>query len=293
MIVNRYKKKIMVRRLWDRFIKNEKATTKEEECCRYKNAFYQKYGEGFSEPKIETIQIETINRCNGTCSFCPVNKYVDSRKMTQMEPELFKKIIQELVDMNYTGRIALFSNNEPLLDFDIEKKAEYVKKKLPKSFVYLYTNGTLMNVERFKKLVNWLDQMIIDNYNDNLKINENLKKIAELCLKDETLNKKVEIHLRKENEVLYTRGGQAPNNTKKEIRDYPCFLPFNQLIIRPDGKVSLCCSDALGKMTLGDIKIQSIKEIWTSETYSEIRGKIIEDISSIELCKYCDAKHYN
>lgn len=30
-------------------------------------------------PLFEYVEIETINRCNGVCSFCPVNKLVDTR----------------------------------------------------------------------------------------------------------------------------------------------------------------------------------------------------------------------
>lgn len=103
-------------------------------------------------------------------------------------------------------------------------------------------------------MFNWIDGFIIDNYNDKLVLNDNIIPIARLCEESPELDKKVEIHMRKLNEVLYTRGGHFPNNKKRLIRSYPFNLPFNHMVIRPDGMVSLCSSDALGKMTLRNVK---------------------------------------
>jgi radical SAM protein with 4Fe4S-binding SPASM domain len=265
----------------------------EQRANKHYNKAFEKKLHSLAEHSLpDTIQIETINRCNGTCSFCPVNKYVDTRKMKKMELTLYKKILQDLANLEYKGRIALYSNNEPLLDDRILEFAKMTKEILPECYLYIYTNGTLMTRELCMELVKYMDSIIIDNYNDDLELNENIKEIYDMCQNVPELDNKIEIHLRKVNEVLYTRGGQSPNNSKKKERNYPCMLPFSQMVIRPDGGVSLCCSDALGKMTLGNANEQTIEEIWNSSKYSEIRNKIVTDIRSIELCKYCDAKHY-
>ena len=63
---------------------------------------------------FNSIEIETINRCNNDCSFCPVNREKDIRSFAKMSDEIFYKIIDELHDMDYAKGINLFSNNEPL-----------------------------------------------------------------------------------------------------------------------------------------------------------------------------------
>lgn len=132
--------------------------------------------------------------------------------------------------------------------------------------------------------------LYIDNYNDALELNERPKIIYEYCKKNDLYKDKVEIHLRKSNEVLTTRGGQAPNNnTKKHTLNFPCILPYTQLIIRPDGKISLCCNDALGKFTLGNLNEQTLIEIWNSDKYSEIRHKIKMGREHLSLCQFCDS----
>ena len=48
-----------------------------------------------------------------------------------MSQDLFESIIQQLADIDYSGKLALFSNNEPFLDKDILAKHKHARDKLP------------------------------------------------------------------------------------------------------------------------------------------------------------------
>ena len=130
-----------------------------------------------SIPPINTIEIETINRCNNDCSFCPVNRNDDTRPFCKMSEELFKKIIDELAQNNYSGYISLFSNNEPLVDVRIFQFLKYAKDKLPNATHCMYTNGILLDDEKYIELVKYLDFLVIDNYDDDLKLLPNVSEI--------------------------------------------------------------------------------------------------------------------
>jgi hypothetical protein len=188
-----------------------------------------------------------------------------------MTDELFYKIINELGDMDYRGRLALHSNNEPFLDKRIISFAKYAREHVPNAFIYMYTNGTLLTLEKFKEIIPYLSKIYIDNYDDDLKLHENVQAIHNYCKRDAALNRKVEIHVRKVHEVLNTRGGQSPNNSKKQILPVSCILPFKQMVVRPDGRVSLCCNDPYGRYTLADLNHMSIQEAWYSERYQKVR----------------------
>ena len=121
-------------------------------------------------PDFYTIEIETYNRCNNICPFCPVNRNDDPRKPHFMDENLFNSIIDQLHHMDYRGYISLFSNNEPLLDKRIFRFIEIAKEKLPNAKHALFTNGLLLDVEKFLHLVNHLDLLIIDNYDDNFNL---------------------------------------------------------------------------------------------------------------------------
>lgn len=241
------------------------------------------------EAKIEEIEIETINRCNGSCSFCPVNVNEPQRPYARMEFSLVEKILDELVDINYTGKLSFFSNNEPFLDERIVDFYRMAKNKLPKCYTNLYTNGSLLKLSTFLEIIDYIDFFAIDNYNDDLKVNSSLNDVWEYINSHSYLKEKVTFFIRKQDEVLLSRGGQAPNKKNAVAVDEVCHLPFRQLVIRPTGEVSLCCNDALGKYTLGDLKKETIMEVWNSDQAKKIRNEMLTNRrKNLNLCNKCD-----
>ena len=216
------------------------------------------------------------------------------RPYAKMTEELFRKIIDELSEMNYTNGIALFSNNEPFLDERIIDFHKYANAKLPNAKFWLFTNGILLTFEKFIEIMPCLDVLIIDNYNDKKEINSpELRKIYDYLQEHHKLDERVDFSFRLQNQVLTSRGGQAPNKqgmNDTRVSDVLCSLPFRQLIIRPTGEVSLCCNDALGKYTLGNLNTQSISEVWHSEKYKEIRREMLANgRKKLMLCRNCDS----
>lgn len=250
------------------------------------DAVEELYGE---DRLFNHIEVETINRCNGSCSFCPVNYKVDPREKKIMSETMFKSIVGQLEEIRYTGRFTTFSNNEPLLDERIIEFNRYAREHLPNAKMHLYTNGTLMTIDIFEQLVEMLDELIIDNYQQELRLIKPCLEIIEYCEAHPELKKKVTIVLRKPNEILTSRGGDAPNrkNTGCYAKDR-CILPFKQMIIRPDGKVSLCCNDAIGKYTLGDLTKEKLIDIWYGPRFSMVRKCLYEGRENWGNCQFCD-----
>ena len=240
---------------------------------------------------FDHVEIETVNRCNGNCSFCPVSKGNDSREYHVMSQELFESIIDQLAKINYSGRLALFSNNEPFLDEMIIDKHKYAREKLPNARMHLFTNGTLLTVEKFIEITKYLDELVIDNYQQELKLIRPCKEIVEYCKDHTELKEKVTIILRKPNEILSSRGGDAPNRQGDlaSCSEAKCVLPYKQLIIRPDGRVSLCCNDPLGKNTLADLTKETLLEAWNNERFRTVREALYHGRMNWGHCKYCDA----
>lgn len=235
------------------------------------------------------VEIETVNRCNGTCDFCPVSAGNDTRQKNVMSLELFKKIIGELKDLNYGGYVAFFSNNEPFLDLDIQDKIKYAREQIPFAHSYLFTNGSLLSLNKLLHLLPFLDEVFIDNYTEDGSYIPLSKEIVSYYKEHPEIAEKITICLRNPHEILTTRGGNAPNRV--EIVSYPketCVLPFRQVVIRPDGKLSLCCNDALGRYTLGDLTKERLIDIWKGKSYREIRSKINLGRGELEMCRSCD-----
>ncbi|MCL1947923.1 MAG: radical SAM protein, partial [Chitinivibrionia bacterium] len=163
------------------------------------------------KPLFNYVEIETFNRCNGTCSFCPVNRNLDPRPLTKMSEKTFYKIIDNLSKLNFCGTISYYSNNEPIMDARIVEFIRYGVKKNPNANHSMISNGTLLNEEKFQALIDaGLNNLEISNYNDKLKLNENIKKIYDKY-KNEKFSMNCKISLRLNNQILSNRGGTAPN----------------------------------------------------------------------------------
>jgi len=180
-------------------------------------------------PLFSRVEMETINRCNGGCTFCPVNKNDDPRPLKKMPAELFEKIINELHEMDYSGQFCLFANNEPFLDTRLEEFAKTARRLLPNAFIEIFSNGTLIKIDRFIEIIPHLDRLIIDNYNDKLRLNEPTRAIMKYLNEHPELKPKVSIRMRRETNLLSSRGGQAPNNKKRRALPLSCLLPFYHL----------------------------------------------------------------
>lgn len=242
-------------------------------------------------PLFKEIEIETLNRCNGKCSFCPVNATQPQREYAKMTSELFYSIINQLAELDYSGKISLFSNNEPFLDERIVEFQKYIREKLPKAKCCLYTNGTLLTLDLYLEIIKYLDLLVIDDYSNDRSLSENIREISDYISNDIELKRKTTISLRLQDEVLSSRGGSAPNKKKGKLTPCSCWLPFSQAIVRPTGEMSLCCNDPLGKMTLGDLRKDSILDAWDSDKRIEICKELQKNgRKNLELCKNCDVK---
>jgi len=281
-IIKTFLKSISLYRLYAKYKKSSfsKEITKDQE------EFFK------NKPLFTHVEIETVNRCNNDCSFCPVNKHADTRVYKKMEETLFKKIIDELSVLNYDRDISFYSNNEPLLDDRIYEFVKYSKEHIPKANHILYTNGIMINVDRYEKLfASGLDFLLIDNYADDGELIKPVQVVYDYYKSNENIHSnKTKIVLRRKTEVLSNRGGTSPNAKESKVLDLSCYLPFKQLIIRPDGKVSLCCYDSYGKTEMGDLNKMSIKDLWYSKkhfgllTHLYKRGR-----KGISICEKCDA----
>lgn len=241
-------------------------------------------------PLPAAIEIETLNRCNGDCDFCPVNYKLDKREYRIMDEALFYSIISQLKELDYSGYISAYSNNEPLLDKRIFSFIEHIKKELPNAKNFLFTNGILLDLDKFKRLIEHLDYMVIDNYYEGEKrLHSNINEIAAYCLKDEELRQKVKIQTIDKHMLRNNRAGNAKNRKHIYRIKSSCLWPFSQMVIRPDGKISLCCNDALGQMTMGDLSKDKLIDVWRSESYMQLRYSVKESRKNIKICYDCDS----
>ncbi|XRH76150.1 MAG: radical SAM/SPASM domain-containing protein [Candidatus Methanosuratincola verstraetei] len=234
------------------------------------------------------VEVETVNWCNGDCSFCPASVTQEGRPRQVMEEGLFRSLVDQLKDLDYSGGLALYSNNEPLLDPRICDFADYARDRLPNAFIYMMTNWTLLTEGKLARLMGSLDKLIIDNYSDDLDLLPNVRDAVRLCLQNEAWRRKAVVILRKKNEFRTNRAGQARNRKSRIPLSSSCLYPFSQVVVRPDGKLSLCCNDVCGVTTMGDLKKEGLLEAWRGDRYRIARSRIARGRANYSPCIICD-----
>lgn len=68
----------------------------------------------------------------------------------------------------------------------------------------------------------------------------------------------------------------------------PCYTLWNTMIILSDGRVGLCCVDMGRNVILGDLRKNTIKEVWQGESYKKIREIHLKDgRGAMKECTNC------
>ena len=235
------------------------------------------------------ISIETVNRCNGTCPFCPCNIHDEKRPYMEMSDKVFKKIIDDLEKIKYNNTLMLLANNEILLDKKIFDRMRYARKKLPLCHMKMFTNGKLLTIKKFQYILdnNLVDEIIINNYSSSLKLNPEIQKVYDE-FKNKNINISTVINMRYKDEVLSNRANSAPNKKTSEVINDYCALPFTDININPEGNLLICCCDALEKTNLGNVMDDDILSLFNNKKYINLRGKMLLGRSNNEFCKTCD-----
>lgn len=263
---------------------------------------------------LGTLQIETTNLCNGKCVFCPVPSMKRPRGV--MEQDLFKKIIDDAAEVS-PEYVLPFLNGEPFLDKLIFQRIEYVNEKLPNAKVALYSNGNLLTEEKAEKLARLRVHQV--NFSINAMSEEGRRSIMGLGLLDavenvlryRAMDPTVNIAASMVLDPAYVTNDEAeefkrffaahgifpriflPGNWAGKLRpSYNtraiCCRPESHLTVLIDGRVSLCCFDVEGQVTLGDLKNQTITEVWNGGSATNYREKNAKgERKGLELCGDC------
>lgn len=242
-------------------------------------------------PKPLIVNLETINRCNSTCEFCTANKHAEKRPYKRMEDSLFYSIIDQLHDWNYKGHLTMYGNNEPWLDTRIVEFHKYAREKLPDSYIFMSTNGLLLNVDKVKAIVPYVNQLIINNYCLDMKLHDNLKEIWDYVKAHPEEFKDVDIliQMRYIKAVLTNRAGSAPNKqaTERVIKE-TCLMPYTDMWITPDGRLGICCCDNFEVTELANLNEVSLPEAWNTAKYQQLRNLVKDGRQNYPFCKHCD-----
>lgn len=270
------------------------------------------------------LHIEPTNYCNLTCLCCPTQRGL--RKKGYMNLNLFQKIIDG-ASKEGIKRIHLYLHGEPLLHPKFVELVSYIKSK--NLGVDIVTNGMLFNKEKIEGIIhsginnNDIVRFSILGYSkeihEKLMKGVNHEKVLKNILDFLELRKKYKADgpiietifiITSENEhekkkflkywrskvdhVVVKHPSKSFSEYKKKenttpIRKTTCYDLWDRMTIFWNGDVTICISDIDGDYILGNLKTQSIREIWNCKQLLSIKKLHEEEqFEKIPLCTKCD-----
>ncbi len=268
------------------------------------------------------ITLESTAKCNLSCPMCPRHIYTFDNE--NMDLELYRKIVQDCKDyvefvwpygigepmihpnifemIRITADAGIrtgMSTNATLLDekraemlldcgldyailaFDGATKATYEKYRTGATFEKTRENilGFLKKKLERKSSMYVVLQMVLLKENEH-EIEE-YKKLWSIPGVDEIRFKRDEIQI---------DGSKIPNARLKGQRRNPCHLLWRgPLYVRYDGLAYPCCY-MYDLPPVGDLKKQTVMEVWNSPGMVKLREAHMEgDMSEYPICRTCQA----
>ena len=141
--------------------------------ARYKLAYYRNYissvlrdarsflgktprAEDYKNIFIRKMFFDVVNKCNAKCVFCVYRKIESSPDYKQgvMSIDVFKKAVDQFIDMGGSDIGLTPIVGDPLLDPGLMEKIEYAAKTGKIKKIYFYSNGILLYKDDiYKKLI--------------------------------------------------------------------------------------------------------------------------------------------
>jgi radical SAM protein with 4Fe4S-binding SPASM domain len=203
-----------------------------------------------------------------------------------MDWSLIERIVRNLGELSYRGRISWFWINEPLLDRRMPDIVRLTRTQNPEAFLSLVTNGDMLTAESYDALKRaGLDGLGVSVYDD-----DTFEKVTPLV--DERL---AIMDMRSVGPGrLDNRGGnikQRPAEFERYRRrssSRSCARPFNMMTINARGQAVLCCSDMYSDVVMGDVRSQRLEDIWNNAAFERYRRALdTNGREGLKLCGEC------
>jgi GTP 3',8-cyclase len=210
-----------------------------------------------SIPWPSVVEIEVGVRCNRTCSYCPNATLGSTLPSSFIGIELFSRIVDQLSEISFSGRLSFHFYNEPLLRKDLDELVTIARAALPLAHLVLYTNGDLLSDARYASLLEaGIDFFIVTRHGGE-PMPHRLHQLVQFPLD------------------LDLSGRAGAVLTVKEPLRRACHAPSEMLIVTVNGDVVLCHEDARREVVVGNLGRSSLEDIWYSDTMEKLRHHLV------------------
>jgi MoaA/NifB/PqqE/SkfB family radical SAM enzyme len=262
------------------------------------------------------VALETLALCNARCTFCPYPTL--DRKGTEMPMQLIERLIGEMSEFALPFYFSPFKVNEPFLDRRVIGICQHVNTQCPQAMLRLFTNGQpltgkliaqiaeLQHVEHlwislnshdadeYRELMGLdfvLTRKRLDALHESLNWFPHPVVISRVSGTDPWHNLQFMTFVKNRwprfRAVIIKRDGWLgyvePSDPRIPHRH--CERWF-EMSICADGKASLCCMDGTGEYSVGDVREQSLLEVYNQPALFHRRENMTKR-QEVHPCRTC------
>jgi sulfatase maturation enzyme AslB (radical SAM superfamily) len=285
-----------------------------------------RFRRGFTTRYIpRELMIEVTNRCNAKCVMCPHEKM--KRPRGHMAWETFAKIVNDAAAFEGSGLwLTLHKDGEPFLDPLLFDRIACVRKQLPRSWVQFNSNAQLLTDEMAARLLQTppdrlvlsVDGAMRESYErirgglsyDTVRRNiesfldrrraakSPLKVTMQMVVNRENLGEvdayrrqwagKVDAIVFKPMHNFLVQGTSAHGGALRSEQTFRCRQPFSNMVIFWTGEIGLCCWDYDHLIPLGNVRDDTLLDLYNSAAFAAVRRAMIRRAcSDLQPCNTC------
>lgn len=278
------------------------------------------------------MQIETTTACNASCWMCPRDKATRSTHTNRMDTDVFKQTVLQFEAMG--GKVVCpFIDGEPLMDNRMVDFVEWMAAETSLTCGW-YTNAELLTEEKARRLLStrripWFNvsmqggnketlernmgtswEKTIANVERLIEINRELGRPSQIrfnmCVGSKSIDSVQDFKDRwgKYDDCLICLGsysnfgglgsdevGDAPwRGVKRQV----CDRGTKHLYVFWNGDVGMCCFDLIASVIFGNVKEQSLYNVWDSPKARAVRKAHwnIDVKNMAPICWKCSASKF-
>jgi pyruvate-formate lyase-activating enzyme len=274
----------------------------------------------------QEIILEVTNRCNLRCVMCHFHGrgVRRVRPIGDMPKAIWERVLDDIRRASLPVSLITHGAGEPLLYPDLlELLGE--ARKIPKIRVGFMTNGMALTPDVSSRLldlgVHWL-AFSVDGVEPES--HSRYRKGSDLGLIDKNIQALIDLKKARSSKspvLIFNMVGLPELERQREpyvkkwlphaeqvmiatyrpigSRRFPksglpaprkaCLNPFRQLVVSWEGATGLCCEDIHCDVVTGDLRHQSVQEIWCGEALSRVRDAHLGGhFKEVPFCVPCD-----
>jgi radical SAM protein with 4Fe4S-binding SPASM domain len=233
--------------------------------------------------KFKVIQMEIYHGCNLNCKTCPRSVIPANGEL--MSEEIYFKILNDLKEANFRGRISPYDMGEPTLDKRLPMLIEKTREMFPDNVIMIGSNGVAIDQDYIQNLLDkGLSQILITCYTEHT-----YEKFKDM--EDGITVRLWKVFEHDLNKIFMNRGGNVKFGPEVLVHK-TCEKGIKQAMVNYLGDVIFCCSDYGYKFIAGNVLEENLYILWNKPKYKEARYYLARsERDKIELCSKCNFLH--